>query len=87
MASILLFHRLAKNVRKSQELPGYELFQYIDASGEKQSIESSDVNSYLAGKLPGKTLLSKIFAPGQRLPRRPERFKSSNRLILKRRLN
>ncbi len=39
--------RLAKIVKQSQELPGYELFQYIDANGAKQAIESSDVNAYL----------------------------------------
>lgn len=39
--------RLAKIVRQSQELPGYELFQYLDANGAKRSIESTDVNAYL----------------------------------------
>jgi DNA topoisomerase-1 len=28
-------------------LPGYELFQYIDASGERQTIDSADVNDYV----------------------------------------
>lgn len=39
--------RLAKIVRQSQDLPGYELFQYVDASGRRQTIHSSDVNEYL----------------------------------------
>ena len=39
--------RLAKIVRQSQDLPGYELFQYVDASGRRQTIKSSDVNDYL----------------------------------------
>jgi DNA topoisomerase-1 len=39
--------RLARIVRKCQELPGRELFQYIDASGTVQDIGSTDVNDYL----------------------------------------
>jgi DNA topoisomerase-1 len=39
--------RLAKIIEKCQELPGYDLFQYIDEGGNKQSIGSSDVNAYL----------------------------------------
>lgn len=39
--------RLANIVRRLQELPGQELFQYVDESGEVQSVGSSDVNDYL----------------------------------------
>jgi DNA topoisomerase-1 len=39
--------RLAKIVRKCQELPGRELFQYLDEDGNVQDIESGDVNDYL----------------------------------------
>ena len=39
--------RLAKIVRKCQELPGRELFQYLDGNDEVQDIESTDVNEYL----------------------------------------
>ena len=39
--------RLAKIVKKSQDLPGYELFQYIDENGTSRSIDASDVNAYL----------------------------------------
>ncbi|MGH2446731.1 MAG: DNA topoisomerase IB, partial [Candidatus Limnocylindria bacterium] len=39
--------RLARLVRQCQEIPGYELFQYLDAAGERQSIDSEDVNDYL----------------------------------------
>jgi len=39
--------RLATIVKRCQELPGYELFQYIDAAGERQTIDSADVNDYL----------------------------------------
>lgn len=39
--------RLANIVRKCQELPGQQLFQYLDEDGSRQSIDSSDVNAYL----------------------------------------
>jgi DNA topoisomerase-1 len=39
--------RLAKIVRRCRELPGYELFQYVDEQGQPQAIDSSDVNAYL----------------------------------------
>jgi DNA topoisomerase-1 len=39
--------RLAKIVRRCQELPGQELFQYLDDEGQTQSIGSADVNAYL----------------------------------------
>lgn len=39
--------RLANLVRKLQDLPGQELFQYVDAEEKVQSISSADVNAYL----------------------------------------
>src|SRR3954452_6977431 len=39
--------RLAKIVKACRDLPGYELFQYVDADGARQSICSDDVNAYL----------------------------------------
>lgn len=39
--------RLAKVVRDSQDLPGQELFQYLDENGEQQRVSSEDVNAYL----------------------------------------
>jgi DNA topoisomerase-1 len=39
--------RLAKLVKRCQDLPGYELFQYEDEDGEYQSVGSADVNDYL----------------------------------------
>jgi DNA topoisomerase I len=39
--------RLARIVRKCQELPGRELFQYLDEDGTVQDIGSADVNDYL----------------------------------------
>ncbi len=38
---------LAKILKKCQELPGQQLFQYIDEDGKRNPIESSDVNEYL----------------------------------------
>ena len=39
--------RLARIVRRMRELPGQELFQYVDNEGARHSIGSADVNSYL----------------------------------------
>jgi DNA topoisomerase I len=39
--------RLASIVARCQELPGQELFQYLDTAGDAQAIESADVNAYL----------------------------------------
>ena len=39
--------RLAKIIARTRELPGQELFQYLDKEGERHSIDSSDVNDYL----------------------------------------
>ena len=39
--------RLASIVRRCQELPGQELFQYLDEDGEVRDVTSDDVNAYL----------------------------------------
>jgi DNA topoisomerase IB len=39
--------RLARVIRQAQDLPGQQLFQYIDDDGEVQPIDSDDVNGYL----------------------------------------
>jgi DNA topoisomerase I len=39
--------RLARIVKQCQELPGQELFQYIDDDGTRRTIDSADVNAYL----------------------------------------
>jgi DNA topoisomerase I len=39
--------RLAKIVKACQDLPGQELFQYLDDQGEVHDVGSSDVNDYL----------------------------------------
>jgi len=52
--------RLARIVRRCQELPGQELFQYIDDDGARQSIDSADVNAYLRG-IAGEEFTAKDF--------------------------
>ncbi|MBI2763124.1 MAG: DNA topoisomerase IB [Chloroflexi bacterium] len=39
--------RLARVVARCEQLPGQELFQYLDEDGEPRPIESADVNTYL----------------------------------------
>jgi DNA topoisomerase-1 len=39
--------RLAKIIRRCQDIPGYELFQYIDEESATHSVDSADVNDYL----------------------------------------
>ncbi len=39
--------RLARIVKRCQELPGQELFQYIDEDNQRHAIGSGDVNGYL----------------------------------------
>jgi DNA topoisomerase-1 len=39
--------RVARIVRRVQDLPGQELFQYIDHDGRRQDVKSEDVNDYL----------------------------------------
>ena len=39
--------RVARIVQRCQELPGQELFQYVDADGARQSVQAEDVNAYL----------------------------------------
>ncbi len=39
--------RLARIISRVRELPGQELFQYLDDNGERHAIGSADVNDYL----------------------------------------
>ena len=39
--------RLARIIKRCEELPGYELFQYLDHDGNRHSVDSQDVNDYL----------------------------------------
>ena len=52
--------RLAKIVKACRDLPGYELFQYIDEDGTRQTIDSADVNAYLR-EISGEEFTAKDF--------------------------
>ena len=39
--------RLAKIIAHCQSIPGEELFQYLDDQGERQTVDSGDVNDYI----------------------------------------
>jgi DNA topoisomerase I len=39
--------RIARIIKRCQDLPGQELFQYLDDENVPQTIDSSDVNNYL----------------------------------------
>jgi DNA topoisomerase I len=45
--------RLAKLVRRCQELPGQALFQYVDEKGGHHAIDSGQVNAYLRERMGG----------------------------------
>ncbi len=51
---------LARIVRRCQDLPGEELFQYRTESGELQAIDSADVNEYLR-EISGEEITAKDF--------------------------
>ncbi len=39
--------RMARIVKMCRDLPGYDLFQYVDDEGVRQQVDSGDVNAYL----------------------------------------
>ncbi|HEX5757689.1 MAG TPA: DNA topoisomerase IB, partial [Thermoanaerobaculia bacterium] len=43
----ILDRRLARVVKRCRDLPGQDLFQYVDEAGERQAVGSGDVNAYL----------------------------------------
>jgi DNA topoisomerase-1 len=52
--------RLARIVKACRDLPGYELFQYLDDEGHRQEIDSADVNAYLR-EITGEEFTAKDF--------------------------
>lgn len=52
--------RVARIVARCMDLPGQELFQYVDDKGDTLSVESADVNAYLRG-VTGEDLTAKDF--------------------------
>jgi len=51
---------LARIIKACRELPGYELFQYVDENGRRQAVDSADVNAYLR-ELSGEDFTAKDF--------------------------
>lgn len=52
--------KVAKTIRKLEELPGYELFQYLDENGDRHIIESHHINDYLK-RITGEDISAKDF--------------------------
>ncbi len=52
--------RLANIVKRCRDIPGYELFQYVDEDGQRQTIDSADVNEYLR-EITGQDFTAKDF--------------------------
>lgn len=52
--------KLARVVKNCRDLPGSELFQYIDESGERHGVDSADVNEYLR-EISGSDITAKDF--------------------------
>ncbi len=52
--------KVVRVVRECREIPGYELFQYVDEEGEKRDVKSEDVNAYLK-ELSGEDFTAKDF--------------------------
>lgn len=52
--------RLARIIMRTRDLPGQELFQYVDEDGQRHAISSTDVNDYLR-ELTGEDYTAKDF--------------------------
>ncbi|HEX6050411.1 MAG TPA: hypothetical protein VFZ21_14115 [Gemmatimonadaceae bacterium] len=52
--------RIARIVQRCQELPGQELFQYLDADGRRQTVDAGDINQYLR-EIAGRQVTAKDF--------------------------
>jgi DNA topoisomerase-1 len=52
--------RLARIIQRCQDLPGQELFQYLDETGKRQTVSSDDVNAYLR-EITGREVTAKDF--------------------------
>ena len=52
--------RIAHIVQRCQELPGQELFQYLDDEGRRQSVDAGDINEYLR-RITGRQVTAKDF--------------------------
>src|SRR4030088_2854705 len=63
--------RMARIIKRFLEIPGQELFQYVDENGEAKAIDSADVNDYLR-EITGEDFTAKDFRTwaGTTLPAR-----------------
>ena len=52
--------KLARLIKQCRDIPGKELFQYYDEAGERHSIDSGDINSYLK-EITGEDFTAKDF--------------------------
>ena len=52
--------RLARIVKSCRDLPGHELFQYVDDAGHRHTVGSSEVNDYLR-EISGEEITAKDF--------------------------
>jgi DNA topoisomerase I len=52
--------RLARIVKRCRDIPGHDLFQYLDEGGEPHSVDSEDVNEYLRA-ISGEEITAKDF--------------------------
>jgi len=52
--------RLARIIQRCQELPGQEIFQYVDADAKPQAVTSDDVNAHLR-EITGRDVTAKDF--------------------------
>ena len=52
--------RIARIIQHCQELPGQELFQYLDDEGQRQSVDAGDINQYLR-EIAGRQVTAKDF--------------------------
>jgi DNA topoisomerase-1 len=55
--------RLARIVAKTQDLPGQDLFEWVDDDGNPHTISSADVNDYLE-EISGEEFTTKDFRTG-----------------------
>jgi len=52
--------QLARIVKRCQDIPGHELFQYLDEEGQSHTVDSADVNDYLR-EISGQDFTAKDF--------------------------
>jgi DNA topoisomerase-1 len=69
--SVVTDRKLARILKNCRDLPGSELFQYIDKDGCRHVVDSGDVNDYLR-MIRARTLRQRISVRG---PQRPPHFR------------